>query len=63
MSNYTSVKPQVAQATPNIPFAKLGEVDLNAFQKHADILQSRGVISKQINASSLLAPKSWLGMK
>ncbi len=63
LSNYTSVKPQVAQATPNIPFAKLGEVDLSAFQRHADILQSRGVISKQINASSLLAPTTWVGMK
>lgn len=54
LTNYTSIKPSVAQATPNIPFAKLGEVDLAAFQKHADILQERGIISKKIEASTLL---------
>jgi NitT/TauT family transport system substrate-binding protein len=60
LTNYTSIKSTVAQATPNIPFAKLGEVDLAAFQKHADILTGRGVISKQIDASSLLAPGEWV---
>ena len=63
LGKYTSIKAEVAAATPNIPFAKLGEIDLNAFQKHADILQSRGVISKQMNVSALLAPESWLGKK
>src|SRR5258706_3549189 len=30
LTNYTSIKLAVAQATPNIPFAKLGEVDMTA---------------------------------
>ena len=54
LTDYTSIKPSVAQATPNIPFAKLGEVDMTAFQKHADILHERGIISKRIEAASLL---------
>ena len=54
LTNYTSIKPSVAQATPNIPFAKIGEVDMSAFQKHADILHERGIISKRIEAAGLL---------
>jgi NitT/TauT family transport system substrate-binding protein len=54
LTNYTSIKTSVAQATPNIPFAKLGEVDMSAFQKHADILHERGIISKRIEAAALL---------
>lgn len=54
LTNYTSIKTSVAQATPNIPFAKLGEVDMIAFQKHADILHERGIISKRIEAAALL---------
>ncbi len=59
LAKYTSIKPAVAAATPNIPFAKLGEVDLKAFQRHADILHERGVISKQIDSAALLAPVEW----
>jgi ABC-type nitrate/sulfonate/bicarbonate transport system substrate-binding protein len=55
---YTSIKPEVAAATPNIPFAKLGEVDLTALQKHADILFERKVISKHIDATSLLLTRA-----
>jgi len=54
LTKYTSIKPQVAEATPNIPFAKIGEVDLSAFQKHADILHDRGIISKAVDAKTLL---------
>lgn len=60
LTAYTSIKPNVARATPSIPFAKLGEVDLDAFQRHADILRDRGIISKRIEAKSLLAPTEWL---
>ena len=59
---YTSIGPTVAEATPNIPFAKLGEVDLDAFQRHADILFDRGVISQSIDASALLAPATLAGL-
>lgn len=51
---YTSIKPEVAAATPNIPFAKLGEVDLDAFQRHANILHQRGVLSKEIATKGML---------
>lgn len=54
LTNYTSIKPSVAKATPNIPFAKIGEVDMAAFQKHADILHQRGILSKTIEAANLL---------
>ena len=56
LAKYTSIKPSVAAATPNIPFAKLGEVDLPAFQRHADILFEQGVVSKKMDANSMLAP-------
>jgi NitT/TauT family transport system substrate-binding protein len=60
LEKYTSIRSNVALATPNIPFAKLGEIDLRAFQKHADILQQRGIISKHIDAKALLAPVDWI---
>jgi len=56
---FTSIKPSVAEATPNIPFAKLGEINLEAFQKHADILHERKVISKRTDVGVLLAPEGW----
>ncbi len=60
LTNYTSIKSSVAQATPNIPFAKVGEVDMTAFQKHADILHERGILSKRIEAATLLISPSEL---
>ena len=63
LTSYTSIKPNVAAATPNIPFAKLAEVDRTAFQKHADILLSRKIISKPIDTGSLLIPPEWIATK
>jgi NitT/TauT family transport system substrate-binding protein len=60
LANYTSIKPTVADATPNIPFAKIGEVNMAAFQHHADILHERGVVSKSIDAAKLLIPADQL---
>jgi ABC-type nitrate/sulfonate/bicarbonate transport system substrate-binding protein len=60
LTKYTSIRTDVALNTPTIPFAKLQEVDLAAFQRHADILRDRGVISRTINAGALLIPDSWI---
>jgi ABC-type nitrate/sulfonate/bicarbonate transport system substrate-binding protein len=60
LSKYTSIKENVALATPNIPFAKLTEVDLVALQKQTDILHARRIISKPINAENLLSPREWI---
>lgn len=60
LSEFTSIRAEVAEATPTIPFAKLGEVDTVALQRHADILQSNGVTSRRITVTELLAPSSWL---
>jgi ABC-type nitrate/sulfonate/bicarbonate transport system substrate-binding protein len=60
LSNFTSIKSNVALATPNIPFAKLPEVDRVALQKQTDILFSRKIISHPIDATALLAPVDWL---
>jgi NitT/TauT family transport system substrate-binding protein len=54
LGNYTGINPLVADNTPDIPFTKIGEVDLEAFQKHADILQQAGVISRRVEARALL---------
>ena len=60
LEKYTQIRSEVALQTPNVPFAKLGEVDLPAFQRHADILRDRGVISKSIDAKQMLIPQAWL---
>ena len=57
---YTTIDQSVAQATPNIPFAKVGEVNLDVLQQHADILQRHGIISKYIDVKQLLLSKSVL---
>lgn len=54
LTQYTSISPSVAAATPNIPFTKIGEVDVAALQKHEEILRSAGVLSKRIEVSPLL---------
>lgn len=60
LKKFTSISEQVAKQTPNIPFAKLSEVNLEAFQQQADILLQRNVISKKIYAPVLLAPEQWV---
>jgi NitT/TauT family transport system substrate-binding protein len=59
LQKFTSISTTVAEQTPNIPFAKLGEVDLMVLQQHADILQSGGIISKRIITANLLGPQTW----
>lgn len=54
LQNYTGIDLDVAAKTPTIPFTKVGEVDLDAYQKHADILQEAGVLSKRIDTAGLL---------
>ncbi|NJD23501.1 MAG: ABC transporter substrate-binding protein [Melioribacter sp.] len=60
LTKYTSIKPEVAKFTPNIPFTKLGEVNLEALQKHSDILMERKVLSKYIDTKKLLLPSDYL---
>lgn len=60
LTPYTSIKPEVALATPNIPFTKLGEVNLDALQKHADILMDRKVLSKRIDTKQMLLPTDFV---
>ena len=57
---FTNISEDVANATPNIPFAKIDEVNFDAFQKHADILSQRGVISQKVEARKIIAPKEWV---
>lgn len=61
LRSFTSIRPEVAAATPTIPFAKLGEVDLGALQRHADILTQRGIVSKRLDVDSLLLRQSGVG--
>lgn len=44
LTPYTSIKKKVALATPDIPFSKLNELDVEAFQKNADIYFQNGLI-------------------
>jgi len=60
LSGYTTIRPDVALRTPDIPFTKLSEANYEAFQKHADMLLADGVISRRIDAKGLLAPREWL---
>jgi ABC-type nitrate/sulfonate/bicarbonate transport system substrate-binding protein len=60
LSKYTSIKQSVARATPDIPFAKRWEANMEALQRHADMLTDQKVISKKIDTVSLLVPSEWL---
>lgn len=60
LSGYTTIRPDVALRTPDIPFTKLNEADYVALQRHADMLLEDGVISRRINAKDLLASDKWL---
>lgn len=54
LNKFTGIRPDVAAKTPGVPFTKIGEVDLEALQRHADILQEAGVLSRRIETRSLL---------
>lgn len=60
LTPYTSIKKEVAVATPDIPFSMLSELDVEAFQRNADIYNQQGLASKNIDVRSLLAPSSWV---
>jgi NitT/TauT family transport system substrate-binding protein len=59
LSKFTSIKLAVAEKTPNIPFAKGPDADLNALQRQENILFERKIVSKQISVGSLMAPTQW----
>ena len=54
LRGYTGIDLEVSTRTPTIPFTKIGEVNLEAYQRHADILQEAGVLSKRIETADLL---------
>ncbi|MGE5340681.1 MAG: ABC transporter substrate-binding protein [Candidatus Omnitrophota bacterium] len=60
---YTSIKFNIAVATPNIPFTKIGEINLEALQKHADILFGRKILSKYINVKKMLLEQDFDNIK
>ncbi len=60
LAQFTSIRADVAAATPNIPFTKLGEVDNVTLQRHADILRDAGVVSRSIDVNILMVPASFL---
>lgn len=56
LNDWTSIPSKVAAATPTIPFTKIGEIDLTALQKHADILHQNGVFPKRVLVNGMLMP-------
>lgn len=54
LNKYTGIRAEVAAKIPGVPFTKIGEVHLEALQRHADILRDAGVLSKRIETKSLL---------
>ncbi|MBS1983439.1 MAG: ABC transporter substrate-binding protein [Bdellovibrionales bacterium] len=56
LAKYTSIDPDVALSTPNIPFTKLDEVDLQTLQKQADLHLTKGTIRRKINVGELMIP-------
>ncbi len=50
---YTSVKIDIANNTPDIPFTKIGEVDLEQYQKYSDMHTEMGLLSKRIDIRQL----------
>jgi NitT/TauT family transport system substrate-binding protein len=54
LQQYTAIRKDVALATPNIPFTPPDQADLEAFQRHADILFDKGIISRKINAYGMI---------
>ena len=54
LKNYTSIDPEIAQQTPNIPFTKTHEVDKATLQRHVDLLVQHGTLSRPINIEPLI---------
>jgi ABC-type nitrate/sulfonate/bicarbonate transport system substrate-binding protein len=59
LSEFTSIRPAVAERTPTIPFAPSASADLVTLQRHADILTEKGIVSKRIDVRGLIAPLEW----
>lgn len=60
---YTKVKLNVANQTPDIPFTKISEVDIQTYQKYADLHTEKGLISKRIDVKTILLPSTFLENK
>lgn len=56
LQRYTSIEPQVAEQTPNIPFTMVDEADLVTLQRHADLLRQHGNLSQSVDVSRLIMP-------
>lgn len=60
LGRHTRLADRVVAALPSIPFTRAGaagagrEIDLAAFQRHADLLHQAGVVSRPIAAAPLL---------
>lgn len=63
ITNFTSTSLAVAQKLPLIPYQKLSEINIEALQKHADIMTAHNVLSKTINVQSLLLDEAALANK
>jgi NitT/TauT family transport system substrate-binding protein len=55
---YTTIDLAVAQQTPDIPFTKVGEIDMVTLQKHADLLTEKGMLSKAVEIPQLIMDMS-----
>lgn len=51
---YVQLDPQVSARLPLIPCTRVDQLDRQAFQQHADLLQEAGVLSKRIDSAALL---------
>lgn len=51
---YTPVEQDVAREIPIVTYAKLGQIDLGAYQRHADLMLENGVISSAVDVSAML---------
>ncbi|MCA9699973.1 MAG: hypothetical protein KC431_20785, partial [Myxococcales bacterium] len=60
LNEYTGIQSEVAIATPDIPFTKIGEVDLVTLQKQADIFLAEGVLDQSVDVTSMMMPESYL---
>lgn len=54
VATYANVDLNTAKQAPIVTYSKLGDINIEAYQKHADLMLKSRVISKQIDVSSLL---------
>lgn len=51
---YTSVDEALAGQIPLVTYSKLQDINVGAYQKHADLMTENGVISKQLDVTRML---------